>query len=100
YRLAKFKRDFATLCATVLADATEDMFEAWIVERLEMVKPTTVLRDFRLLKPLFATAARKYDLHRSPMEHIKPPRSIDERIRRLQPEEEALLFAELLQAQE
>ncbi|MGV8855152.1 MAG: hypothetical protein ACOH2L_10925, partial [Devosia sp.] len=98
YRLVKFKRDFAALCATVLADATEDMFEDWISERLEVVKPNTVLRDFRLLKPLFATAARKYDLRRSPMEYIKPPRSIDERIRRLLVDEEALLFAELLQA--
>lgn len=100
YRLGKFKRDFAALCATALADASEDMFEDWIAERLEVVKPNTVLRDFRLLKPLFATAARKYDLRRSPMDYIKPPRSIDERIRRLLPEEEALLFAELLQAQD
>ncbi len=100
YRLTKFKRDFACLCATALADATEDMFEDWIVERLEVVKPNTVLRDFRLLKPLFSSAARRYDLHRSPMDHIKPPRSIDERIRRLLPDEEALLFAELLQAQD
>lgn len=100
YRLVKFKRDFAALCATALADASEDMFEDWIADRLEVVKPNTVLRDFRLLKPLFATAARKYDLRRSPMDYIKPPRSIDERIRRLLPEEEALLFAELLQAQD
>jgi integrase len=100
YRLTKFKRDFAPLCATALADATEDMFEDWIAERLEVVKPNTVLRDFRLLKPLFSSAARRYDLHRSPMDHIKPPRSIDERIRRLLPDEEALLFAELLQAQD
>ncbi len=100
YRLVKFKRDFPALCGTALVDATEDLFEDWISERLEVVKPNTVLRDFRLLKPLFATAARKYDLRRSPMEHIKPPRSIDERVRRLLPEEEALLFAELLQAQD
>jgi integrase len=100
YRLVKFKRDFPSLCATALADATEDMFEDWIAERLEVVKPNTVLRDFRLLKPLFSSAARRYDLHRSPMDHVKPPRSIDERIRRLLPEEEALLFAELLQAQD
>lgn len=100
YRLAKFQRDFACLCATALADASEDLFEDWIVERLEVVKPNSVLREFRLLKPLFATAARKYDLRRSPMEHIKPPRSIDERIRRLLQGEEALLFAELLQAQD
>lgn len=99
-RLVAFKRDFPTLCGTALADATEDMFEDWIAERLEVVKPNTVLRDFTLLKPLFAVAARKYDLRRSPMDYIKPPRAIDERIRRIQPEEEALLFAELLQAQD
>jgi integrase len=100
YRLAKFKKDFPGLCATALADATEDMFEDWMAERLEVVKPNTVLREFRLLKPLFTAAARKYDLLRSPMEYLKPPRSIDERVRRLLPEEEALLFAELLQAQD
>src|SRR5690606_4347644 len=65
-RLVAFKRDFPALCGTALADATEDMFEDWIAERLEVVKPNTVLRDFTLLKPLFAVAARKYDLRRSP----------------------------------
>jgi integrase len=99
-RLVAFKREFPALNATVLADATEDMFEDWIAERLEVVKPNTVLRDFTLLKPLFAVAARKCDLRRSPMDYIKPPRAIDERIRRIQPEEEALLFAELLSAQD
>ena len=99
-RLVAFKRDFPSLAATTLADVTEDMFEDWISERLEVVKPNTVLRDFTLLKPLFAVAARKYDLRRSPMDYIKPPRSIDERVRRILADEEALLFAELLQAQD
>jgi integrase len=99
-RLVAFKRDFSSLCATILADATEDQFEDWIAERLEAVKPNTVLRDFRLLKPLFSTAARKYDLRRSPMDYIKPPRSIDERIRRIDADEEALLFTELLAAKD
>src|SRR5690606_21767132 len=67
-------------------------------ERLEEVKPNTVGRDIRLLKPLFEVAARKYDLARSPLEYVKAPRAIDERIRRIQPEEEALLFAELIAA--
>lgn len=42
YRLRAFKRNFVTLCATALADATEDMFEDWIAERLEVVKPNSV----------------------------------------------------------
>jgi integrase len=100
HRLIAFRRDYAALCAIALVDATEDMFEDWIADRLEEVKPNTVLRDFRLLKPLFAVAARKYDLRRSPLDYIKPPRAIDERIRRIQPEEEALLFEELLAAQD
>lgn len=53
-RLVAFKRDFPALCKTALTDATEDMFEDWMAERLEVVKPNTVLRDFALLKPLFA----------------------------------------------
>lgn len=94
-RLTAFKRDFPSLCDTALADATEDMFEDWMAERLEAVKPNTVLRDFALLKPLFATAARKCSLSYSPLQFIKPPRVIDERIRRIDPDEEVLLFSEL-----
>lgn len=100
YRLKSFRRNNTMLCATALSDATEDMFEDWIVERLEDVKPNSVARDLRLLKPLFQAAARKYDLLRSPLEHVKAPRSLDERIRRIQTEEEALLFTELLAAQD
>jgi integrase len=97
-RLAAFKRDYLALCATALADASEDMFEDWMADRLETVKPNTVLRDFALLKPIFATAARKAALRYSPLEYIKPPRAIDER--RIHPDEEALLFAELNCAQD
>jgi integrase len=100
YRLVAFKRDYPALVATPLSDATEDIFEDWIEDRLETVKPNTILRDFRLFKPLFAAAVRKYDLRRSPLEYIKPPRQIDERVRRLFEEEEALLFAELHAAED
>lgn len=100
YRLRAFRRNSVMLCATALADATEDMFEDWIVERLEQVKPNTIGRDIRLMKPLFEAAARKYDLARSPLEYVKAPRAIDERIRRIQPEEETLLFSELVAAQD
>jgi len=100
YRLRAFRRNSVILCSTALADATEDMFEDWIAERLEEVKPNTVGRDVRLLKPLFESAARKYDLARSPFAYIKAPRAIDERIRRIQPEEESLLFSELIAAQD
>lgn len=100
YRLRAFKRNFVLLCSTALADASEDMFEDWIAERLEEVKPNSVGRDVRLLKPLFEAAARKFDLARSPMAYINAPRAIDERIRRIQPEEEELLFAELIMAQD
>lgn len=100
YRLRSFRRDFVLLCGTALADATEDMFEDWIAERLEEVKPNTVGRDVRLLKPLFEAAARKYDLARSPLAYLRAPRAIDERIRRILPEEESLLFAELIVAKD
>lgn len=100
YRLRAFRRNNLMLCATALADATEDMFEDWIVERLEQVKPNTIGRDIRLMKPLFEAAARKYDLARSPLEYVTAPRAIDERIRRIQPEEETLLFSELVAAQD
>ena len=96
YRLKAFRRDNVMLCSTALSDATEDLFEDWIAERLEEVKPNTVGRDLRLLKPIFAAAARTYDLLRSPLEYVKVPRAIDERIRRIDPQEEALLFAELI----
>lgn len=100
YRLNFFRRNFVDLCSTTLADATEEMFEDWIDERLESVKPNTVGREVRHLKPLFETAARTYDLYRSPMKYIKAPREIDERVRRIDPEEEALLFAELAKARD
>lgn len=100
YRLKAFRRNNVLLCSTALSDATEEMFEDWIAERLEEVKPNTVGRDVRLLKPLFAAAARKYDLLRSPLEHVEAPRAIDERIRRIHEDEEALLFAELVKAED
>ncbi len=100
YRLNAFKRNYPALMATPLSDATEDIFEDWIEDRLETVKPNSVLRDFTMLKPLFARAVRKYDLRRSPLEYIKPPREIDERPRRLLEEEEELLFAELHAAED
>ena len=100
YRLKAFRRNNTILCATALSDATEDMFEDWIADRLEEVKPNTVGRDVRLLKPLFAAAARKFDLVRSPLEYVKAPQAIDERIRRIHEDEEALLFAELIKAED
>jgi integrase len=100
YRLKAFRKNFTLLCSTTLADATEDMFEDWMEERLETVRPNTVLREVRHLKPLFEVAARTYDLRRSPMAYIKPPREIDERVRRIDPDEEALLFSELARAQD
>jgi integrase len=100
YRLNAFKRNYPVLMATPLSDATEEMFEDWIEHRLETVKPNTVLRDFNILKPLFAKAVRTYDLRRSPLEHVDPPREIDERPRRLLEEEEELLFAELHAAED
>ncbi|MBB4053968.1 integrase [Devosia subaequoris] len=99
YRLRAFRRNNVALCSTALSDATEDMFEDWIADRLEVVKPNSVGRDIRLLKPLFAAAARKYDLLRSPLEYVSAPRAIDERIRRISKDEEALLFAELIMAE-
>ncbi|MEQ9638123.1 MAG: hypothetical protein RLW68_18860 [Devosia marina] len=95
YRLEAFIRDYPVLAATPLAVATEDIFEDWIEDRLETVKPNTVLRDISLFKPLFARAVRHYDLRRSPWEYVKPPRSIDERVRRLLEGEETLLFEQL-----
>lgn len=66
YRLRAFRRNNVMLCDTALADATEDRFEDWIVERLEQVKPNTVGRDIPLMKPLFVAAAREYGLAPSP----------------------------------
>jgi len=100
YRLNFFRRNFILLCSTTLSDATEDMFEDWMEDRLENVKGNTVRREVRHLKPLFETAARTYDLYRSPMAYIKPPREIDERVRRIASEEEELLFGELANAQD
>ena len=100
YRLRAFRRNQVMLCSTALADATEDMFKEWVHERLKEVKPNSVGRDIRLLKPLFEVAARRYDLRRSPMEYVTAPRAIDERIRRIHDDEEALLFAELIVAED
>lgn len=99
-RLCAFKRDFRQLCETSLVDATEEVFEDWMEERLESVKPNTVLRELRLLRPLFNVAVRKYELKRSPVQHLKPPRTIDDRLRRIRPEELTLLFEELRRARD
>lgn len=99
-RLNAFRRDFYSLCGVALADVPEEIFEDWIAERLEGVKPNTVLREYRLLKPILAAAARKYDLQRSPLEYVKPPSTIDERVRRLSADEAFYLFAELQRAQD
>jgi integrase len=99
YRLRAFRRNNVVLCSTALSDVTEDHFEDWIVERLEEVKPNTVKRDLRLLKPIFEAAAWQYDLRRSPLERVRAPSAIDERIRRISEDEEALLFAELVRAE-
>ena len=100
YRLHSFKRKYPGLNATPLSDATEDIFEDWIEDRLETVQPNTVGRDLSLLKPLFAKAVRKYDLRRSPLQYVKAPRSIDERVRRILRDEEHLLFDELNAAED
>ncbi|WP_338722153.1 site-specific integrase [Devosia sp. XK-2] len=99
-RLLAFKRDFPALCGTRLKDATEDMFDDWISERLEVVKPNTVRRDLALLKPIFSTAARRQSLQHSPLSFVKPPRAIDERIRRISLDEEVLLFDQLDRSKE
>lgn len=95
YRLVAFNRNYPVLAGTPLSDATEDIFEDWIEDRLETVMPNTVRRDISLLKPLFAVAVRTYDLRRSPLQYVKAPRSIDERVRRILRQEEELLFVEL-----
>ena len=100
YRLVSFIRNYPVLAATPLSDATEDIFEDWIEDRLESVMPNTVGRDLSLLKPLFAVAVRKYDLRRSPLLYVKAPRSIDERVRRILRQEEELLFVELHAAED
>lgn len=95
YRLRAFRRREVRLCATAMADLTEDMFEDWVEHRLKEVKPSTVLREIRQLKPIFRSAARRLGLLYSPMGFLKNPRVIDERVRRIDPLEEFLLFAEL-----
>ncbi len=58
YRLKAFRKPFSLLCSTALADASQDMFEDWMEERLETVKPNSVLREVRHLKPLFEAAGQ------------------------------------------
>lgn len=99
-RLRKFRRDQVALCATAMADLDETMWEDWLSERLEEVQPNTALREIRLLKPILKQAARRLDLRGSPMEFLKVPRVIDERVRRIDPVEEGLLFAELRKCEE
>ncbi|MGN6489601.1 MAG: tyrosine-type recombinase/integrase [Devosia sp.] len=100
YRLRAFRRREQLLCATAMADLTEDQFEDWLEQRLEEVKPSTALREIRQLKPILLVASRKLGLLNSRMQFLKNPRVIDERIRRISPGEEALLFAELANARD
>jgi len=100
YRLRAFRRREALLCATAMADLTEDQFEDWLEQRLEEVKPSTALREIRQLKPIFRDAARQLGLRYSPMSFLRNPRVIDERVRRIDSGEEALLSAELAAARD
>lgn len=100
YRLRAFRRREVLLCGTAMADLTEDQFEDWLEQRLEEVAPSTALREIRQLKPIFRDAARQLDLRYSPMAFLRNPRVIDERVRRIDAGEEALLFAELAQARD
>lgn len=100
YRLRAFQRREHLLCATAMSDLTEDRFEDWLEQRLEEVKPSTALREIRQLKPIFKDAARQLGLLHSPMSFLRNPRVIDERVRRIAPGEEDLLFAELARARD
>ena len=66
YRLRAFRRREQLLCATAMADLSEDQFEDWLEQRLEEVKPSTALREIRQLKPILLVAARKLGLLNSP----------------------------------
>jgi integrase len=100
YRLRAFRRREIHLCGTAMAELTEDMFEDWLEQRLEEVKPSTALREIRQFRPIFKDAARQLSLPYAPMSFLKNPRVLDERIRRIEADEEALLFAELAKAQD
>lgn len=99
YRLRAFRRRETALCQTIMAELTEDQFEDWLAQRLEEVAPSTALREIRQLKPIFRDAARQLNLRYSPMDYLKGPRVMDERIRRISFDEENLIFEELEQAQ-
>jgi hypothetical protein len=63
------------------------------------VKPNTV-GETSVFSTVFAKAVRTYDLRRSPLQYVKTPRSIDERVGRIHPQEEELLFAALHAAED
>ncbi len=100
YRLRAFRRRELLLCGTTMSDLTEDQFEDWLEQRLEEVAPSTALREIRQLKPIFRDAARQLGLRYSPMAFLRNPRVLDERVRRIDPGEGALLFAELANARD
>ena len=91
-RLRGFLKREQALCAHTMSLLTDTMMEDWRDQRLEEVKPGTVLRELRLLRPILATATRRLQLPVSPLHYVKNPTVRDERVARLAPGEETRLF--------
>ncbi len=95
YRLRAFLRRESALCATAMSVLDDNMMEDWIDQRLEEVKPGTVLRELRQIRPILRDAARRLHLPRSPLDYVENPSVQDERVARFVGDQEQCLFDEI-----
>ena len=84
-RLRGFLKREQALSTHAMSLLTDTMMEDWRDQRLDEVKPGTVLRELRLLRPILATATRRLQLPVSPLHSVKNPTVRDERVARLAP---------------
>ncbi|MES0810343.1 site-specific integrase [Roseibium sp. SCPC15] len=93
-RLSVFIKRHPPFCQMSMAHITRHDWEDWKALRLEEVKSSTVRREMNLLMPVMKQAAIDLDMLGSPLDQVSRPKVRDERIIRLEPDEELRLFLE------
>lgn len=94
-RLSAFIKRYPAFCQMSMANITRHDWEDWKSLRLEDVESSTVRREMNLLMPVMRQAAIDLAMLGSPLDQVSRPQVRDERIIRLEPDEEDRLFHEL-----
>ncbi|MCA1300581.1 tyrosine-type recombinase/integrase [Stappia indica] len=93
-RLSTFIKRYPPFCQMSMANITRQDWVEWKALRLEEVKSSTVRREMNLLMPVMRQAAIDLKMLGSPLDQVSRPQVRDERIIRLEPDEEDRLFHE------